>query len=107
MSRGEGALETKSVVAGEDGGFADGEDRSRVDALENRSGAVDRSLDLPMCGSCRHRDQVAMKSMPYVVRVRMCLSTERGTLEKKSSQLATLSTLCIRDKPPLTQDRWD
>jgi hypothetical protein len=65
-SRGEGAVAT-SVVVGEDGGFADGEERSRVDALENRSGVVDGLRALPICRSCRHRDQAAMGSVSYVV----------------------------------------
>jgi hypothetical protein len=47
-SRGEGAV-AASVVVGEDGGFADGEESSRVDALENRSGVVDGLRALPMC----------------------------------------------------------
>ena len=83
--RGEGGVST-SVVVGEVGGFADGEDRSRVDALENRSGVVDRSLDLPTSGSCRHRHGPAMGSMPYVV--------PNGTSEIQHCEFICLSTTC-------------
>jgi hypothetical protein len=48
-SRGDGAFAAAMVVDCEDGGFAGGEESSRVDALENRSSVVDGLRALPMC----------------------------------------------------------
>ena len=59
MCRCEEAVAAASVFA-EKGRLTDGREGSRVDAVKNKSGVVDRVCPLPICQSCRHRHREAM-----------------------------------------------